>query len=51
MFGCVLRSTMTPTQTIAKANSVPMLTSSPTMPIGRSPAAIMTTSPVMIVVM
>ena len=37
-------------QTTAKANSVPMLTSSPTRPIGKRPASIMTTMPVMIVV-
>ena len=35
---------------MAKANRVPMLTSSPTSPIGSSPASTMTTIPVMMVV-
>ena len=48
--GSLMRSTSTPTQTMAKANKVPMLTSSPTSPIGRRPASTVTTTPVMMVV-
>ena len=35
---------------MAKANNVPMLTSSPTSPIGKNPASTATMIPVMIVV-
>ncbi len=38
--GSFLRSTSTPSETSAKANSVPMLTSCPRTPIGVRPATI-----------
>ena len=49
-FGCAMRSARTPAHTIMKANSVPMLTNSPTSPIGSRPARIATTVPVRMVV-
>ena len=48
--GCVIRRTRTPALTTAKAKRVPIEVSSPAMWIGMTPAAIMTTRPVMIVV-
>ena len=44
--GSVTRSTSVPSDTTANANSVPMLTSSPTSSIGSSPASTATTTPV-----
>ena len=44
------RSTITPSATTTNANSVPMLTSSPSTPIGVKPDASATIAPVMIVV-
>ena len=41
----------TPAHTITNASSVPMLTSWPSRPIGKSPATIAATDPVRIVVM
>jgi hypothetical protein len=43
--GRVIRKTRTPRQTTANANKVPMLTSSPTRPIGKRPARIATIAP------
>ena len=37
--GSTIRSTKVPAETTAKANSVPMLTSSPTRPMGSNPAS------------
>src|SRR4029453_2043552 len=48
--GWVIRKTRTPRQTTPNANKVPMLTSSPTRPIGKRPARIATTAPVISVV-
>ena len=48
--GRVRRRTITPAHTIAKASSVPMLTSSPSSWIGNRPATIAATEPVRIVV-
>ena len=48
--GAVFLRMRTPVHTIAKASSVPMLTSSPSTVIGKSPDAIATTMPVMAVV-
>jgi len=42
---------MIPSETITNAMSVPMLTSSPSAPIGVNPAAIATTTPVIMLVM
>ena len=44
--GRVRRSTMIPIETMTNAISVPMLTSEPSVPIGVSPAARATTTPV-----
>ena len=44
--GSVTRSISVPIDTTAKANSVPMLTSSPTSPIGSRPAKTAATKPV-----
>src|SRR5580693_4209360 len=43
--GSAMRSTGVPTDTTANANSVPVLTSSPTRPIDRKPARTATTAP------
>jgi hypothetical protein len=43
--GSINLSTSVPIETTANANSVPMLTSSPTRPIGSSPARTATTIP------
>jgi len=46
----VNRNASTPRHTIVNANSVPMLTNSPTSPIGSNPASVVTTAPVTTVV-
>ena len=43
--GSVKRKASTPRQTMAKASNVPMLTSWPRRPIGKSPASNITTVP------
>jgi len=43
--GLAMRNASVPIETTANANSVPMLTSSPTSPIGRIPASTATTAP------
>ena len=48
--GCMIRRVTTPAETTAKANRVPIEVSSPAMPMGMVPAAIITITPVMIVV-
>ena len=48
IFGSVNRSTKIPAHTMAKASSVPIETSSPSRPMGKTAAMSMATAPVMI---